>query len=404
MADTPLTSLDNALEQLLAQVRALDGTESVDLNGALGRVLAEDYRVPADVPTADNSSVDGYALRAADLGAGKPLAISNRIPAGSAPTALKPGTAARLFTGSEIPSGADAVVMQEDTELRDGDLVVKRPVEEGQNIRRQGQDLTRGNLALPAGTRIRPQEIGLLASLGIATVTVKPRPKVAVFSTGDELVDPGSPLAPGQIYNTNRYVLAGLLAEAGCELVQSATLKDNRHATRQALEGAAQAADLIITSGGVSVGEEDHVRAVMEEQGSLALWRLAIKPGKPLAFGMLGDTPMLGLPGNPGSVLVTFLTVGMPLIRQLQGRSDIRVTGDRLPASFRIDKTSVRREFLRARREQDGDTASVAAYHNQSSGVLSSACWADGLAIVPENTTIEPGDPVTYYSFKELLS
>ena len=174
MADTPLTSLDDALEQLLAQVRALDGTESVDLNGALGRVLAEDYRVPADVPPADNSSVDGYALRAADLGAGKPLAISNRIPAGSAPTALKPGTAARLFTGSEIPSGADAVVMQEDTELRDGDLVVKRPVEEGQNIRRQGQDLTRGNLALPAGTRIRPQEIGLLASLGIATVTVKP--------------------------------------------------------------------------------------------------------------------------------------------------------------------------------------------------------------------------------------
>lgn len=403
MADTPLTTLEDAIEQLLGQVAQQTSAETVALSETLHRVLAEDYRVPADLPPADNSSVDGYALRAADLASGEPLAVSNRIPAGAAPSAMEPGTAVRLFTGSEIPAGADAVVMQEDTGLVDGRLVVNSPVAPGQNIRRQGQDLARGDLALAAGTRIRPQEMGLLASIGHADIRVWPRVKVAVLNTGDELVEPGQPLGPGQIYNSNRYMLAGLLAEAGCELIASTTLKDDRDATREALTGAADGADLIITSGGVSVGEEDHVRAVMEDMGSLSLWKLAIKPGKPLAFGRINGTPMLGLPGNPASVLVTFLMVGMPVIRCLQGRPILNPTGDQLAAGFRIDKTSVRREFLRVRRDSSGKDTVLEAYPNQSSGVLSATCWADGLAVVPENTTIEPGEPVTYYSFEELL-
>lgn len=403
MADKPLTSLEDALEQVLAQVTVAGGAETVDLVDTLGRVLAEDYRVPADVPPADNSAVDGYALRATDLASGEPLAISNRIPAGAAPTALEPGTAVRIFTGSEIPAGADSVVMQEDTELKAGNLVVTSTVTEAQNIRRKGQDLARGDLALPAGTRIRPQEMGLLASIGHASLAVRPRLKVAVFSTGDELVAPGLPLGPGQIYNSNRYMLTGLLAEAGCELVISDTLKDVRDATRQALQSAARDADLIITTGGVSVGEEDHVRAVMDDMGSLSLWKLAIKPGKPLAFGNIDGTPMLGLPGNPGSVLVTFLMVGMPLIRYLQGRPDPDITGDQVVASFRVDKTSVRREFMRVRRDRVNGKPVLRAHPNQGSGVLSSTCWADGLAVVPENTTIEPGDLVTYFPFAELL-
>lgn len=403
MADRPLTSLENALEQILAQVTAPTGSETVELSASLGRVLAEDYHVPADVPPADNSAVDGYALRAADLASGVPLPISNRIPAGAAPSALEPGTAVRIFTGSEIPAGADSVVMQENTELKDGSLVVTSAVTEAQNIRRKGQDLTQGDLALPAGTRIRPQEMGLLASIGHADLAVRPRLKVAVLSTGDELVAPGQPLAPGQIYNSNRYMLTGLLAEAGCELVISDTLKDVRDTTRQALQNAAQSADLIITTGGVSVGEEDHVRAVMEDMGSLSLWKLAIKPGKPVAFGNIDGTPMLGLPGNPGSVLVTFLVVGMPLIRYLQGRPDSGVTGDRVAANFRIDQTSVRREFMRVRRGRVGEDAVLDAHPNQGSGVLSSTCWADGLAVVPENTTIEPGDLMTYFPFEQLL-
>jgi molybdopterin molybdotransferase len=403
MADKPLTSLEDALAQILAQVEPSGATETINLADTLGRVLAQDYRVPADVPPADNSAVDGYALRAADLAAGKPLAISNRIPAGAAPTALEPGTVARIFTGSEIPEGADSVVMQENTGLEGGELVVRTAVSEGQNIRRRGQDLARGDLALAAGTRIRPQEMGLLASIGHADIVVRPRLKVAVLNTGDELVAPGLPLGPGQIYNSNRFLLTGLLAEAGCEMVISDTLRDDRSTTQQALQQAAEKADLIITSGGVSVGEEDHVRAAMEDMGSLSLWKLAIKPGKPVAFGRINGTPVLGLPGNPGSVLVTFLMVGMPLIKRLQGRPDAALNGDRVAVGFEVDQPSVRREFLRVRRDTTGDKPVLAAHPNQSSGVLSSTCWAEGLAVVPENTTLEPGDPVTYLSFEELL-
>lgn len=404
MAGPHLTPVDDALKHLLASAPAITTTETVDLGAALNRILAEDQYVPADVPPADNSAVDGYAVRRQDLQEGQPLPVSARIPAGHAPQPLAAGTAARIFTGSEIPEGADSVVMQERVEVSEPGILVLAEVAEGQNIRRQGQDLRKGELALARGTVIRPQEMGLLASMGVARVTVQAKLKVAILTTGDELVDPGKPLAPGQIYNTNRFTLLGLLDRAGCEVVLCKTLEDTREATRTTLKQAADLADLIITSGGVSVGEEDHVRAVLEETGQLSLWRLAMKPGKPLAFGAIDDTPVLGLPGNPAAVLVTFLVLGMPFIRKCQRRPTGGPIGELLPAAFTATSTSIRREFVRARKEvQDGEIR-IAAFPNQSSGVLSSACWAEGLTVVPENTLVRPGDMLTFYSFEELLA
>jgi len=403
MAGQYLTAVEEAISHILAQAKALTGSETVPLADSLGRVLAEDHHVPADVPPADNSAVDGYALRTQDLVANQPLPVSARVPAGQAPMAIEPGTAVRIFTGSEIPAGANAVVMQERVEATDAGVVIGADVSDGQNIRRRGQDLRQDDLALARGIRIRPQEKGLLASMGIARVPVIPRLKVAILSTGDELVEPGTALQPGQIYNTNRFTLLGLLAEIGCDVVLCETLRDTREVTQTTLKRAANEADLVITSGGVSVGEEDHVRAVLEESGELSLWRMAIKPGKPLAFGSIDGTPVLGLPGNPAAVLVTFLVVGIPYIRKRQGVTDYRVYGEPLPAAFSVDSASIRKEFVRARKELNGQQMSVAAYPNQSSGMLSSACWADGLAVVPEHTTITPGDIITYYSFAELL-
>ncbi|WP_372965042.1 gephyrin-like molybdotransferase Glp [Marinobacter sp.] len=404
MTNPNLTSLDDALDHLLTQAPVVTQIETVSLTESLGRILASDHRVPADVPPADNSAVDGYAVRQRDVSAAGCLPVSDRIPAGVAPRPLQPGTAARIFTGSEIPEGADAVVMQEQVERTGDQIAIHTPVEPGQNIRSRGQDLSQGDLALAKGTRIRPQEMGLLASIGVSQVPVLTRLRLAIITTGDELVEPGQPLAPGQIYNTNRFTMLGLAAEAGCDVVLCETLEDSRESTRSTLKRASELADLIITSGGVSVGEEDHVRAVLEESGKLSLWRLAIKPGKPLAFGDVDGTPLLGLPGNPAAVLVTFMVAGMPYIRKRQGRLDFYSTSELLPADFEISKPSIRREFIRARKKGSGATASVTAYPNQSSGVLSSACWGSGLAMVPENTTVKIGDPVAYYSFSELLS
>ncbi|WP_417520514.1 gephyrin-like molybdotransferase Glp [Marinobacter sp.] len=399
-----LTPVEEAIAHLLDGAPMVTENERLPLTESLGRILAQDYTVPADVPPADNSAVDGYALRAMDYAPGQTLSVSDRIPAGSAPGPLKPGTAARIFTGSEVPEGADTVVMQERVDVTEKGILINAEVKADQNIRRRGQDLAEGSLALPKGTKIRAQEMGLLASMGVANVTVVQKLRVAILSTGDELADPGNPLGPGQIYNTNRFTLLGLLAEAGCEVVLCETLRDTRSVTRETLERAAALSDLIITSGGVSVGEEDHVRAVLEESGELTLWRMAIKPGKPLAFGSIQGTPVLGLPGNPAAVLVTFLVVGMPYIRTCQGRTQVHPVGQQVPAALNVTSPSVRREFLRARTESVDGKIQVTAYPNQSSGVLSSACWAGGLAVVPEHAMVAEGDLITYYPFTELLS
>lgn len=404
MAAINLIPVEDAIEHLLTRATQPPALARVAVHQSLGRVLARDYTVPADVPPADNSAVDGYALCAADYKAGKALPISARIPAGQAPEPLQAGTAARIFTGSEVPPGADTVIMQERTQANADSVLIEGDVKPDQNIRRRGQDLAAGDLALAQGTLIRPQEMGLLASMGVAETEVFERLKVAILTTGDELVDPGTPLQAGQIYNTNRFTLLGLLDQAGCDVVLCESLADKREATLATLQRAAQVADLIITSGGVSVGEEDHVRAVLEESGNLSLWRMAIKPGKPLAFGEIGGTPVLGLPGNPAAVLVTFLVVGMPYIRSRQGRLRIHPRGQQLAAGFSVKSASVRREFVRARLQQQQDATVVDAFPNQSSGVLSSACWADGLAVVPEHCTLSPGDTLTYFPFSELLS
>lgn len=403
MVNSDLIPVDDAISHLVAQARPVLRTEKVALAASLDRVLAIDYMIPADVPPADNSAVDGYAVRAGDLVSGAVLSVSGRIAAGQTPGSLEPGTAVRIFTGAEIPAGADSVVMQEFVTLTSDGIAGDAVVTRGQNIRRKGQDLTRGELALAKGTRVRAQEMGLLGSMGIAELEVFVRLKVAIITTGDELVDPGKPLGPGQIYNSNRFTLLGLLAKAGCEVMLCESLEDTREATRHTLERAAAGADLIITTGGVSVGEEDHIRTVLEESGELSLWRLASKPGKPLAFGTMSNTPVLGLPGNPAAVLVTFLVIGMPFIRACQGRTAPTGAGERVPSGFSTHKPSVRREFLRARRDMSGAGPVINAFPNQNSGILSSACWADGLAVVPENETISRGDPITYYSFAELL-
>jgi len=404
MAVSKLTNVDDALSLILSRAAPISRSEEVDLASSLKRVLAENQYVPADVPPSDNSAVDGYAVRHMDGRPGTYLPVSVRIPAGMAPKVLQPGTSARIFTGSEIPEGADAVVMQENVRRSGDEILIQASVAAGQNIRKRGQDLTQGDLALVKGTILRPQEMGLLASMGIQRIRVQSKLRVAILTTGDELVDPGQPLAPGQIYNTNRFTLLGLLTEAGCEVTLCETLEDTRGATRKALERAVAGADLIITSGGVSVGEEDHVRAVLEETGSLSLWRLAIKPGKPLAFGELAGTPVIGLPGNPAAVLVTFMVVAMPFIRKSQGRTHILPVGERIRAEFAATDVSVRREFVRARKETSGTDVRVVMFPNQSSGVLSSTCWASGLAVVPENLRVARGDLVTFYSFTELLS
>ena len=405
----PLLTLDEALALLTGAIRptAADEAESLSTFDALGRVLAEDVRSTLDVPPADNTAMDGYALRCADVPAeGTVLWVSQRIPAGTPPQPLQPGTAARIFTGGQVPLGADAVVMQEQCDAVDGAVRINAAPQPGQWIRRRGEDVANGAVVLERGIRLTPQALGMAASVGAASLKVARRPRVALFSTGDELVMPGEPLKPGAIYNSNRYTLRALIQALGCDCTDLGIVPDRLEATREALRLAADGHDLIVTSGGVSVGEEDHLKPAVEAEGRLDLWQIAIKPGKPLAFGEVrrasgGNAWFLGLPGNPVSSFITFLLAVRPVLLCLQGARDWAPRTIAMRADFDWPKPDRRREFLRVRRNEAGG---LDLFPNQSSGVLTSTVWGDGVVDNPSGQAISRGDTVRYLPFSEWLS
>ena len=401
-----LKPLDEALVELLAYAACLDQVETVSTFDADGRILAQDLVASLNVPAHDNSSMDGYAVRCADwVNPDTPLQVNQRIAAGSSGEALGPGCAARIFTGAPVPAGADAIVMQEDC-LPDGAQVrlLSQP-KVGQWIRRCGEDVRAGRTVLCKGGLLEPASIGLAASIGFDRLTVAAPVRVALFSTGDELVMPGDvapkDMKPGAIYNSNRFFLRALLQRLGCTVTDMGIVPDKLDATLAALKTASTAHDLVLTSGGVSVGEEDHIKPAVQALGQLNLWQIAIKPGKPFAYGKIGDSHFIGLPGNPVSSFVTFLLLVRPFIRKLQGAT--RIAPDSIAACAHFDwpKADKRREFLRAKRNLAGG---LDLFDNQSSGVLTSAVWADGLVDNPAGTVIAYGDTVRFIPFASLMS
>ncbi len=392
--------VEDALAAILAAASCRQVVESVSLLQATGRVLAVDYQSAIDVPPCANSAMDGYALCFSDSQVQSEFPVSQRIPAGALGTPLKPGTVARIFTGAALPSGSDTVVMQEDTEQLGGDSIkLTEVVEQGQHVRPQGQDIAKGSVVVASGKRLQPQDIGLLASIGVTEVSVYSRLRVAVVSTGDELVEPGQPLAEGQIYNSNRYTLSALLSSLGFEVIDGGIIADDFAQTCEQLQSLSDQADVVISSGGVSVGEEDHVKAAVEKLGQLNLWKLNIKPGKPLAFGRIGDTPFFGLPGNPSSVFVTFCLMARPYLLRAQGQQAVLPAISTARAGFDWTRAGSRQEYLRARVTE----GVVKLYPNQSSGVLASASWANGLVLLPPNTKVAKGDPVQVILLGELV-
>ena len=403
-----LRSLDDALAELLSHAQVLAGLEQVATFDADGRVLAQDVVSALQVPPQDNSSMDGYAVRVADIAQpGARVQVTQRIPAGGVGTEVLPGTVARIFTGAPIPPGADAVVMQEDcVPVADSaDLRVDVVPARGQWIRRAGEDVTLGATVLAAGQRLHPAALGLAASIGMATLPVRPRPRVALFSTGDELVMPGerapADMPPGAIYNSNRFFLRSLLQRLGCVVSDLGIVPDQRVATIDALRTAARHHDLILTSGGVSVGEEDHVKPAVAELGRLDLWQIAIKPGKPFAYGRIDAAHFMGLPGNPVSSFVTFLLLVRPFLLALQGAQDLTVPTLEMRADFAWPRADRRREFLRVRRNARGG---LDLFPNQSSGVLTSVVWGDGLVDNPPGCTIAAGDRVRFLALSDLVA
>ena len=421
MSRPGLIPFDDALARLLGQAKPVGVTEQVPTMDAAQRVLAESVVSPLSVPSWDNSQMDGYAVRCSEIAAmqaGEPdksankpadeqaaLRIAQRIPAGRQGEPLAPGTVARIFTGAAIPPGADAVVMQEQATLvgGDGDRVrFTHLPKAGEWIRREGEDIRSGATILPAGTRLTPQATGLAASVGAASLKVFGRVRVACFFTGDELVMPGQPLPPGAIYNSNRFLLTALLRRLGCDVIDMGIVGDSLQATRAALREAAAEADLIVTSGGMSVGEEDHVKPAVEAEGELSMWQIDIKPGKPLAYGRAQGAHFIGLPGNPVSSFVTFVLFVRPFILALQGVAQVAPARLRLAAGFDWPRPDRRREFLRV--SVNAQTGLLELFPNQGSAVLTSTVAGDGLLDNPGAQSIRHGDVVTYLPFSDLLN
>ena len=406
-AASDVLDVDSALARLLQQAAVLGPAQSVPTEQALGRVLAQDLRSPIDVPGMDNSQMDGYALRSADVTApGTRLKVSQRIAAGHTGQALRAGEAARIFTGAPIPEGADAVVMQEQCRADGDHVVVDHAPRAGEWVRRRGFDVRSGSIVLERGHRLRPQDLGQAASVGVASLLVAPRPRVALLCTGDELAMPGQELRPGGVYNSNRYMLRGMLEALGCQVSDMGQVADTLAATREALERAARDHDLVLSSGGMSVGGEDHVRPAVQAQGELSHWRIAMKPGKPLAFGAIrradaGSAHFIGLPGNPVSSFVTFALFVRPFVLALQGATRLAPPALVLPSASDWPRADRRREFLRARL---GDDGRVELYAEQNSAVLSSTVWGDGLVDNPAGASFAAGDAVRFLPFSGLLS
>lgn len=395
-----MLSLDEALSQLLALAEPVADNEEVDTIEADGRVLACDQISSMNVPPMDNTQMDGYALNSEDLKSGFGFEVSQRIPAGHIADSLKKGTIARVFTGAFIPEGADAVVMQEQTRMEGEKVLILNQPKAGDWIRRAGEDIRAGDCILAKGERLRPQSLGLAASVGLASVQVYRRVRVGCFFTGDELTMPGEPLKPGSIYNSNRFVLVNMLRRLGCVVEDLGIIADKFEETRAALRRAADRCDLIVTSGGMSVGEEDHVKPAVEAEGVLRAWQIAIKPGKPLAWGKIQrpahEAHFIGLPGNPVSSFVTFLLFVQPFIMKLQGQRDWVMKAIPMRADFDWLKPDKRREFLRVRVNAQGG---IERFPNQSSGVLSSTVWGDGLAEIQPHTVVRQGEMIPFYSF-----
>ena len=397
-----LLSVDDALDQMLTQARPVADIEEVPTLEATGRVLARAQRSTMDVPPMDNSAMDGYAVRVSD---GLKLKVGQKIMAGAVGEPLEPGTAARIFTGAPIPPGADAVVMQEHCTLQGEELVINRPAKIGDWIRHVASDIAKGAEILSVGRRLLPQDTGLAASVGIRTLPVYRKLRLGLFFTGDELVMPGEPLAPGRIYNSNRFTLRGLGETFGCELADYGIVPDNLQATREALRRAARECDVIVTSGGVSVGDADYVKPAVEAEGELLMWRIAMKPGRPLAFGNIskagnvGQAFFIGLPGNPVSSFVTFLIFVRPFLLKTQGARDVAPHSIAARADFDWTEPDSRREFLRARWNTQGG---LELYPTQDSAVLTSTAWADGLIDNPAGHAIRKGESVRFLPYSEL--
>ncbi len=406
----PLMSTTDALDFLLNAAPKNTNTRSVALDDALGQILASDVCSSINVPGFDNSAMDGYAINLkndqVNIPGGFAFDITDRIPAGSTGKTINPGCCARIFTGAPTPKGANTVIMQEECELIDNDskIEIYRPISLNENIRPMGNDIANGDVILRAGIKLRPQDIALAASVGVDTLEVFDKIKVGVFFTGDELVDPGGELKDGQIFNSNRYTLVALLNNMGCEVVNLGNVEDTLDSTCNALEQLKSSCDLIMTTGGVSVGEEDHVKPAVEKLGNLNLWRIKIKPGKPLAFGNVGDSQFIGLPGNPVSAMVTFLLFARPFIRKMQGIENCANNSIKVAANFNWNRSKPRREFIRVRLDNSTTPAKANQYPKQGSDVLSSMVWADGLIEIPEKTTFNQGEILNFYPLNEMMS